>query len=391
MLEPQEFPCPVCAADDARVFFELPGIPVFANVLCDDRLTALTAPRGDMRLAFCDCCGHLFNAAFEPERMNYNARYENSLHYSPSFQHYADGLAERLVTRYDLRGKDIIEIGSGRGDFLRALCRLGCNRGAGFDPGYPGDVTLDPGEAVTFETEPFSERHAQHPADLIVARHVLEHIAAPREFLAMIRRAVGRRSPALFFEVPNARFTLSELSVWDLIYEHVSYFTAESLAYLFAASGFAVQAVEPAFGGQYLALDACPAGDPATQPPLPDTQSLAVDVQSFVSRFQAKLADWQGRLQAARAAGREVVVWGSGSKGVTFLNLLPDRDLVRAIVDINPRKHGKFVAGSGQEIIPPERLRDLRPQVVVVMNPIYAAEIRDMLSNLGLSAEILVA
>ncbi|MCK5572471.1 MAG: SAM-dependent methyltransferase, partial [Bacteroidetes bacterium] len=57
--------------------------------------------------------------------------------------------------------------------------------------------------------------------------------------------------------------------------------------------------------------------------------------------------------------------------------------------DINPYKRGTYMAGTGQEIVLPEFLQSYRPDVVVVMNPIYCDEIRDDLSKLDVHAELL--
>jgi len=58
-------------------------------------------------------------------------------------------------------------------------------------------------------------------------------------------------------------------------------------------------------------------------------------------------------------------------------------------VDINPRKQGMYVAGTGQKIVPPEFLRDYQPDVVIVMNPIYEGEIRQMVADWGLTPELM--
>ncbi len=55
-----------------------------------------------------------------------------------------------------------------------------------------------------------------------------------------------------------------------------------------------------------------------------------------------------------------------------------------AIVDINPHKHGKFLAGSGREILGPDSLRTLRPDIVLLMNSIYTEEVRNDLTSRGL-------
>ncbi|MFA9565355.1 MAG: SAM-dependent methyltransferase, partial [Acidimicrobiales bacterium] len=82
------------------------------------------------------------------------------------------------------------------------------------------------------------------------------------------------------------------------------------------------------------------------------------------------------------------VIWGSGSKGVSFLNNLGSEAHIGHAVDINPYKHGKFMAGTGQEIVAPEYLTAYQPQLVVAMNPIYVAEIQADLDRLGVAAEL---
>ena len=52
-------------------------------------------------------------------------------------------------------------------------------------------------------------------------------------------------------------------------------------------------------------------------------------------------------------------------------------------MDINPRKQGMYVAGTGQQIVPPEFLKYYQPDVVIVMNPIYESEIRQIIEGLG--------
>jgi hypothetical protein len=58
-------------------------------------------------------------------------------------------------------------------------------------------------------------------------------------------------------------------------------------------------------------------------------------------------------------------------------------------VDINPYKHGTYMAGTGQEIVGPEFLRAYRPDVVIVMNPIYCNEIQRDLDGMGITAELM--
>ena len=159
----------------------------------------------------------------------------------PRFQAYAHALAERLVADYDLRGKRIVEIACGQGDFLSLLCKLGGNRGIGFDPSYtPGrGLAGETAAHISFVKSYYTDAYADAFADLICCRHALEHMAQPVAFLRAIRRALGTQSAAVYFEVPNAAYNLVDLGVWDLIYEHCGYFTAASLAEAFRRGGFA--------------------------------------------------------------------------------------------------------------------------------------------------------
>ena len=61
--------CNVCGSDESRDFFALTQIPVQDGLLYPSRPLALEAPVGDIRLAFCPSCGHIFNRSFDPEKL----------------------------------------------------------------------------------------------------------------------------------------------------------------------------------------------------------------------------------------------------------------------------------------------------------------------------------
>jgi 2-polyprenyl-3-methyl-5-hydroxy-6-metoxy-1,4-benzoquinol methylase len=387
---------PICPDSDIVPLIEMIDVPVHCNVLWPTREAALAAPRGDIRLTYLPACGHTFNTAFDPSLMEYTQEYENSLHFSPRFQEYATALAEGLIEKYDLRGKDVVEIGAGKGDFLIMLAGMGGNRGWGYDPSYepePGYVAPN----VTFVQDFYTEKYLDQRADLIVCRHVLEHIPDPDAFIDQVRRAVGDQKSVVFFEVPNALWTLRHGGIWDVIYEHCSYFSPASLAHLFQRQGFRVLAVNEVFGGQFLTIEAEPLeteflprnsvsnADPA------DLSALQEDARAFAVSYDAKRNKWRARLNELAAAGKRGVVWGAGSKGVTFLNAMGAGDEIAAVVDINPRKQGKFVAGTGQRIVAPAELAALRPDFVIIMNANYREEIGRMLAEAGVSAQIMVA
>lgn len=382
--------CTVCAGTELSHIINIEDLPAQCNILWRDRSKALDAPLGNLELTFCGTCGHIFNRAFEQELVDYNDLYENALDFSPRFQSYAESLALYLIERYDLRNKDIIDIGCGKGEFLKSLVRLGHNRGVGFDPSYEsvnGDEDI--ADQVTFIKEIYSQAHSSYSADLICSRHVLEHIEKPRPFIAMVREAIGDNlNTALYFEVPNALYTFRELGIWDFIYEHPSFFPSTSLAYLFETSGFENVEVTPRFGDQFLGLEAAPGADGTNSPEFEkDVAQVASFVNDFSHRYQSKINLWRMRLGKINEVSQKAVVWGAGSKGVTFLNLLKENAEIEFIVDINPRKQGMFVPGTGEAIISPEQLKRYKPDHIILMNSIYEEEIRKMVENLGISPQ----
>ena len=110
--------------------------------------------------------------------------------------------------------------------------------------------------------------------------------------------------------------------------------------------------------------------------------------EAFTRGFEAARTDWRRALGEAHARGDVTVVWGAGSKGVGFIASIGLDEEVACVVDVNPAKHGMFMPGSGHEIVPPDRIADLMPDLVIVMNPAYLGEIRADLDRLGVRAEV---
>jgi hypothetical protein len=374
--------CLVCGGAKGWSVVDIFQAPVHLHFLQPDRDAALAVPRGNICLRFCPDCGHMWNASFRSDLLDYEGIYENSLHFSPKFQEYAKYLAKYLIEKFNLHGKDIVEIGSGRGDFLRLLSDIGGNRGVGFEPSAVVE-TATPSPNLRFVRDYLTVAHAGIPLDFVCCRHTLEHVADPAAFLCTLRQVSSGRCVGVFFEVPDGGYMLRHLALWDIIYEHVSYFTAPSLARLFTAAGFVVTTVYSAFGGQFLCLEGTTGTGPGILPGTDMLPALAEQAARFADRYARTVGFWRAQTATWAQAGRRVVVWGAGSKAISFLNQMAGAEVVAYVVDINPRKHGMFVSGTGQAIVPPDFLRAYRPDVVLVMNPNYRDEIAAMLVEAG--------
>lgn len=376
-------------------FLDLSQIPVHVCVLWPDEASALAAPRGDIRLVYDPETGIIDNSVFDEALLGYGETYENSLGFSEFFQGYLQGFAEDLIERHQLKGKRVIEVGCGDGDFLKLLVQKGAGSAVGFDPSYtPGAPTVmaDGKIHVHVEMFPPQGRELQLDADMLVCRQVLEHVPDPLAFLRTIRSGLPTDRPtSVVFEVPNVFPTLNDLTTWDVIYEHNTYFSIGSLAHLMAKAGFAVTFAEETYEGVFITVEGTTdpnAVDRSAE--LDDRERLSRAVQSFDAKWQRRLSDWTEELERRHAAGERVVIWGSGARGVNFLNLADPKRTITHTIDINPRKLGLHVAGTGQPISGPEALVDYDPNLVIVMNGVYKDEIERSLHAMGLHPEVRV-
>jgi len=366
--------CPVCDSNSLSDFLTREQVPVHQNLLMRDQAAAMDIPRGDLALVACHDCGFIFNRAFDPRKIMYGEDYENTQACSPSFNEHLDGLVRRMVVEQNVRDCHVVEVGCGNGLFLRKLVAYdgAGNRGSGFDPSYRGAESELDGR-LKFSARYYDSECADVPADVIVCRHVIEHVPRPLLMLEDIKKALARAPKArIFFETPCVEWILENLVVWDFFYEHCSYFSAGSLSTAFEAAGFEVQSIEHVFEGQYLWLEATL---PKTRARIDKRPGTVVAQAQRFARLEAKLKeDWRRKIRA-RASEEKVALWGAGAKGVTFANLIDgSRQLIDCVVDLNPLKQGHYVPGTGHPIVSYQALTERGVSTAILMNPNYREE-----------------
>lgn len=363
--------CPVCGASSPEPFLVRDPVPVHQNLLVATESAARALNVGRLSLHVCERCGFVFNAAFEGGLLSYGSAYENTQSCSPAFEAYIEELAGHMVRERGVRGRRIVEIGCGKGAFLRSLVQQDPgNRGTGLDPSYIGPDE-DVGGRLQFERRLFDETCSRLAAQVVVCRHVIEHVPEPVALLRRIRGAVEDDAVQVFFETPCVEWILRNDVIWDFFYEHCSYFSAPSLAAAFRTAGFAVDSVRHTFGGQYLWLEAHPAQPAADRFDPGDIPALA---GRFARAEAAHVAALRQHLERLVRDG-PVAMWGAGAKGVTLANLVdPGRRLIACVVDLNPSKQGGRLPGTGHQIVGPTDLAAWNIRTAVVTNPNYVDE-----------------
>jgi SAM-dependent methyltransferase len=385
--------CRSCGNRELAEFYRVDNIPVNSCLVVDTPEAGRTFPRGDLRVAMCTACGYITNTAFQIERLTYDSSYEETQTFSATFNSFQDNLIARLLARHDLWGKTVIDIGCGKGDFLARMAELGDVRGIGIDPtAIQERLTGKAARNVRFINEFYGPEHGSIEADLIICRHALEHIPDVSGFLRTIREAVGTRSTPIFFELPESLRVLHETAYWDIYFEHCGYFTPGSLARAFEHAGFRVTDVRLGYDEQYLMLEsAVGSSEHSYAATLDRVEDIGHDVDVFEQSVGEKLGAWRNYFDEAARSGKRVAVWGSGSKCVAFMTTLGVDSEIACVTDVNPYRHGKYLVGTGKPIVPPKDLCEIQPDEVIVMNPIYRAEVAAVLDSLGVGARVITA
>ena len=379
--------CPVCESDSILPFLERKEVPVHQNLLLRSKALARRCARGDLLLAVCQNCGFIFNQAFDPSKVDYGGDYDNSQDCSPFFDDYVSRLVGYLIHDRGLQNCRIVEVGCGKGHFLRKLVEWpeANNEGWGCDPSYVGPLA-DLGGRLRFAKSHFEPKCAG-TADAIVCRHVIEHVPAPRQLLADMRRVLALRPHArVFLETPCAEWIFRNRMWCDFFYEHCSYFSKASLKLAFELADMTVETIRERFGGQYLWLEAR-AGKP--QGSARSDLGHLVESAKRTGESEARFIGALDRKLSELAPDR-IALWGAGAKGTTLANLLdPQCQRIACLVDINPNKQGSFIAGSGHPIVSYHDLPGYDVSVAVCMNPNYYRENLKLLTASRLSLELI--
>ncbi|PIP79909.1 MAG: methyltransferase [Gammaproteobacteria bacterium CG22_combo_CG10-13_8_21_14_all_40_8] len=330
----------------------LSKMPVFQNKMYPDRLSALNCAVGEITLVQDHLTGLIHNAAFDPTLLVYDEYYQNEQANSCFFQAHINDVINK-IEKYFTDSK-VIEIGCGKGHFLELLKAKGFDV-LGIDPAYEGSADY----IVKSE---FSSNMGVS-GGCFVLRHVLEHISSPFDFLYSIKQASGGIG-RIYIEVPCFDWILEHRAWFDIFYEHVNYFRLSDLTQYF---GHVIDSGKM-FGGQYIYI----IGDLATLNL--NNQQMKINRVTIPNVFFSGLdiLKTQTNLTGKR------VIWGAGAKGATFGHYARlSGYLLDFVVDINPAKQDKFMAGSGLEVLSPDAALEILNDgdQVFVMNSNYLDEI----------------
>jgi hypothetical protein len=373
--------CRFCGAMLHHVLVDLGMSPLCESYVGAEQLNHME-PFYPLCVYVCDQC---FLAQLEAyvSREHIFTEYAYFSSYSDTWLEHARTYCEEMTARFGLDARSkVIEVASNDGYLLQYFVQKGIPA-LGIEPAANvARAAIDrgvPTRVEFFGLETASRLAAAGQcADLLVGNNVLAQVPDLNDFVAGLRAALAPRG-VITMEFPHIMHLLAENQFDTIYHEHFSYFSLVTVEKIFAAHGLTVFDVDelPTHGGS-LRIYARHAGD--VSKPVGDRvhalrareeqaelTSLA-PYQAFGRRVQETKRSLLDFLIRAKRQGKSIAGYGAPGKGNTLLNYCGIRtDFIDYTVDRNPYKQGKALPGTHIPIFAPERLRQTRPDYVLIL------------------------
>ncbi|MEE4355511.1 MAG: methyltransferase domain-containing protein [Desulfococcaceae bacterium] len=378
----REEKCPACGHHVAVPFLD-PSLQPLATVawpLSADEAEAMQ----QLPLDFVRCveCGHVFNAAFEYTRVPYSRKPHRMFNKGINWSENIQTMGRKILRRFS-NPPHAVEIGHGDGSFLMGLAKeMPGGKYTGFDP-Y--GINFTEIENVQFRTSLFEAKiHLPEiRPDLIISRHVLEHLIDPLEFiqgLSFAAACIGIQ-PILYIEVPCIDRAVSAWRTVDFYYEHNSQFTSASFQKMLRRCGVETEEIGHIYDGEviygFARLGVC-------QKHIRNAK-CSISFRNQVREAELRI---QKQVDELYHCGKTICIWGGTGKSAAFINRYKlDAKRFPLVVDSDQDKAGTYVPGTGQLI----RFRDYlieHPVQILIIPPQWRAKdiLREM-EQIGIRAE----
>ena len=281
---------------------------------------------------------------------------------------------KHLIDSYHLEGKKFIEVGCGQGEFLKVLSEFPVEvHGIEHDP-HLVELARAQGLDVTEGfTETEDTRFAGGLYDVFLSFNFLEHQPDPGTMLQAIYRNLEDDAMGLI-TVPSFEYIMDHNSYYELIRDHLAYYTFETLTPLLERNGFQVEECEVINRDTLSVI--------VRKRPQMDTENLLecyVNLKREMETYMKYLDAWD----------KKVAVWGASHQGFTLAATTKLGERARYIIDSAPFKQGKFAPASHLPIVGPDHFHEHPVDAIIITAPGYTDEIAASIrQKFGTSVEI---
>ena len=373
--------CRFCGAGLQRTFVDLGMSP-----LCETYPSAADLNQGEvyypLHIYVCEKCWLVQLEEYESAESIFSD-YPYFASYSDSWLKHCEKYCNEMKTRFGLGEQSFVaEVASNDGYLLQYFVRLGVPV-LGIEPAANvAKAAVEKGVPTLvrfFGIQVAEELAAEgRTADLVVGNNVLAQVPDLNDFVEGLKILL-KPEGVLTLEFPHL-LRLIELNEFDTIYhEHFSYFSMISTIKIMEAHGLRVFDVEElkSHGGS-LRVYACRASSqahalaPNVQKVINDEINAKLDriegYESFARQVKETKLDLVDFLLTAARQGKRVAGYGAPGKSATLIHYCGiGKDLIEYTVDRSPYKQGRFLPGSHIPIFHPDRIRQTKPNYVVIL------------------------
>jgi hypothetical protein len=318
--------------------------------------------------------------------------------YSDSWLEHARLYTEMAVTRFGLDQRStVMEVASNDGYLLQYFVQKGI-RVMGVEPAANVAAVAErkgvPTVVKFFGRESARELVSQYgQVDLLIGNNVLAQVPDVNDFVGGMKIALKPRG-VITVEFPHLMRLMSENQFDTIYHEHFSYFSFSTAEKIFARHGLALFDVEElsTHGGS---LRIYAQHDKDGTWPMCDRvlemrnreQRAGFDQIATYRRFGEQVKETKRKLLEflirVRREGKTVVGYGAPGKGNTLLNYCGIRtDFIDYTVDRNPYKQGKLLPGTHIPILHPDRIRETRPDYLLILPWNFKDEIMEQMAHI---------
>lgn len=267
---------------------------------------------------------------------------------------------KNLIQNYHLEGKRFIEVGCGQGEFLKVLTEFPVEaHGIEHDPHLVELARAQGLDVMEGFTETEDTRFPGGLYDVFLSFNFLEHQPDPGTMLQAIYRNLEDDAVGLI-TVPSFEYIMDHNSYFELIRDHIAYYTFETLTPLLERNGFQVEECEVINRDTLSVI--------VKKRPQMDTENLLdcyVNLRKEMESYMKYLDAWD----------KKIAMWGASHQGFTLAATTKLGDKAQYIIDSALFKHGKFAPSSHLPIVPPEYFLDHPVDAIIITAPGYTEEI----------------
>jgi SAM-dependent methyltransferase len=377
----RSFQCRFCGAPLKTSFVDLGMSPLCQTHIAPEQLHEME-PFYPLHAYVCDECFLVQLQEFvSPQDIFSEYAYFSS--YSTSWVEHARRYANMAIERFHLgAGSKVMEIASNDGYLLQHFVAAGVPT-LGIEPAANvAKVAIDRGVPTTvrfFGRESAAAITREHgQPDLLLGNNVLAHVPDLNDFVGGMKILLAPGG-VITMEFPHVQRLMAENQFDTIYHEHFSYFSFVAVEKVFAHHGLTLFDVEelPTHGGslriyaRHTANNALPVGERVQalrQREIDDGFLTLARYSGFGEQVKATKRRLLAFLIDAKNRGKKVVGYGAPGKGNTLLNYCGIRtDFLDFTVDANPYKQGKFTPGTRIPILAPEKIREARPDYVLIL------------------------